>query len=56
MLSKKYYEEFARILGKNKASENMVDNFSDYFKYDNPLFDASRFKEAVKEAKLKEVI
>ncbi|MFQ6056681.1 MAG: hypothetical protein ACE5J3_11950 [Methanosarcinales archaeon] len=49
VLTKRHFEEFARILGKHKADEKMIQDFVDYFKVENPLFDTSRFRKAIKE-------
>jgi len=51
MLTKKYYKVFAEILGKHNASEEMLEDFIDFFKSDNPLFDETRFRLAVEKAR-----
>jgi len=59
MLTKKYYQVFAKILGESKTVEEATNKLIDFFAEDNPFFDVVRFRKAVEEAKakkLKEVI
>lgn len=56
-MSKKNYEEIAKIINKNTyvqsldgyqhlSKEEIIQELCDYFKIDNPNFNASKFKEA----------
>ena len=49
MMTKKNYIRIAEILNKHSKNLNMnlVNDLMDYFEEDNPLFDRSKFKEAV---------
>ena len=47
-MSKKNYIKFAEIFGRRKAKKETVDSTINYFKEDNPRFDETRFREAVK--------
>jgi hypothetical protein len=47
-----HYKEFARILGRHRADEKMINDFMEYFESDNPRFDKKRFLEAIAEEKL----
>lgn len=47
MLSKKYYINFANILGQSRSVGDVVTRISDYFKEDNPRFDRAKFESAV---------
>lgn len=51
MLSKKYYQDFADIMGSSKVKDDTVKRFADYFAGDNPMFDRDRFMKAVKKAR-----
>jgi hypothetical protein len=56
-LSKKHYEGFAKLFARHNAKAEMVEDFIDYFREDNPLFEGGRFWEAIKkEKKLKKVV
>lgn len=54
MLSKKYYEAFAKILAENNANENVVRELEDFFKNDNNKFDRLKFRSKIN--KLRQVI
>jgi len=43
MLSKKYYEVFAQILGQSTTKEEIVGKLCGYFAEDNPNFLGMRF-------------
>jgi len=49
MLSKKYYEVFAQILGQESTKEGITARLTDYFTEDNPNFMSKRFQDRVKE-------
>lgn len=46
MLHKKQYRKIAEILVFSNSKKDFIDNLIDFFKEDNPAFDAYRFKEA----------
>ena len=50
-MTKKHFESFAEILGKNWTKEgfsrNLLTGVCDYFEEQNPLFDRDRFLLAV---------
>jgi hypothetical protein len=50
-LSRKHFQAVAEILGKNNASGEMVEEFIDYFRTENPLFQGGKFWDAVRKAK-----
>jgi len=53
MLSRKYYREFAKIIGESKDKEEIIQRFEDLFAEDNPNFDRYVFRKAVSEAQAK---
>ena len=48
-MTKKHYIEIAKILGNNKASQQLILALSQYFKADNPRFDIERFIKFIKD-------
>ena len=42
-LSRKHYEQLARILGVNNASHNLITDISSFCKVDNRNFNKDRF-------------
>jgi hypothetical protein len=46
MLSKKYYEDIARILRGHKDINDLIYELATYFSVDNPRFDTERFLRA----------
>ena len=51
MLSKKYYEIFAYIMGISKTKKDLEKNFILFLKSDNKRFDKKRFIDAVNKHK-----
>ena len=47
MLTRRYFEVFAKILGETRANHRIIKQFIEFFEYDNPNFDEDRFREAV---------
>lgn len=47
MFAKRHYEVIARILGKNTASEDLVEAFIEVFEGDNYKFDPYKFWKAI---------
>ena len=52
MLSKKYYEEFAKMLSAFESKEKLVQDMINYFKWDKPNFNESKFREACEWTKM----
>lgn len=53
MLHRKYYREFAKIIGESKDKKEIIEKFEDFFAGDNPNFDRYVFRKAVSEAQAK---
>ena len=47
MLSRKYYNEIAKILKDCGSKEEITEELTQYFKEDNPNFSTSKFNNAV---------
>ena len=54
-LSKKHYEELAKILGENNASTNLINDISSFCKIDNRAFKSNTFIDRIKEIKSNEI-
>jgi hypothetical protein len=50
MLSKKYYNEFARIIRDSNDKDDMVLLMLSFFRNDNPRFNQEKFEAACMEA------
>ena len=50
-LSRKHYEELAKILGENNASLELIDDISSFCKIDNRAFKPNIFVDRIKEIK-----
>ena len=50
-LSRKHYEELAKILGVNNASSDLIDDISSFCKNDNRAFKPDTFLDRIKEVK-----
>ena len=50
-LSKKHYNRFVAILCKTGANKGLVEELIGYFKEDNPRFDSTRFREALRKCR-----
>lgn len=51
-MSKKHYNRFVAILCKTgKAQPDLVEELIDFFKEDNPAFDPTRFREALRKCR-----
>ena len=50
-LSRKHYEELAKILGVNNASSDLIDDISSFCKNDNRAFKPDTFFDRIKEVK-----
>ena len=50
-LSRKHYEELAKILGVNNASFQLIDDISSFCKNDNRAFKPNTFIDRIKEVK-----
>lgn len=46
-LTKKHFEDLARKLGEENASDNLISGIADFCGAHNPLFDRTRFIQAV---------
>lgn len=51
MLSRKYYNIIAKILGESENLDQVVRELADFMAYDNPSFDRSKFTHAIMRAK-----
>jgi hypothetical protein len=47
LLSKKHYRKIAQILGKEKATENLISAFVLFWKSDNYRFSEGKFRDAI---------
>ena len=47
MLTRKHFNEIARILKETNATEEQVNKFCEFFASENPRFDAVKFKEVI---------
>ena len=54
-LSRKHYEELAKILGKNNASTDLINDISSFCKIDNRAFKPNTFIDRIKEIKSNEM-
>ena len=50
-LSRKHYEELAKILGENNASTDLINDISSFCKIDNRAFKPNTFIDRIKEVK-----
>ena len=50
-LSKKHYEQLAKILGVNNASNELINDISSFCKIDNRAFKPNTFVDRIKEVK-----
>jgi hypothetical protein len=50
-LSRKHYEELAKILGENNASFQLIDDIISFCKIDNRAFKPNTFVDRIKEVK-----
>ena len=50
-LSRKHYEELAKILGENNASTDLINDISSFCKIDNRAFKTNTFIDRIKEVK-----
>ena len=50
-LSRKHYEELAKILGQNNASTDLINDISSFCKIDNRAFKPNTFIDRIKEVK-----
>ena len=50
-LSRKHYEELAKILGENNASTDLINYISSFCKIDNRAFKPNTFIDRIKEVK-----
>ena len=50
-LSRKHYEELAKILGENNASTVLINDISSFCKIDNRAFKPNTFIDRIKEVK-----
>ena len=48
-LSRKHYEELAKILGQNNASTDLINDISSFCKIDNRAFKPNTFIDRIKE-------
>ena len=48
-LSRKHYEELAKILGENNASTDLINDISSFCKIDNRAFKPNTFIDRIKE-------
>jgi hypothetical protein len=53
-LSRKHYEQLARILGVNNASHNLITDISSFCKIDNRNFNKERFLSKVETIRTRE--
>ena len=53
-LSRKHYEQLARILGVNNASHNLITDISSFCKIDNRNFNKERFLSKVETIRARE--
>jgi hypothetical protein len=51
ILTRMYFKKIAAILAKQKANENLVNAFAQFFKSDNSRFSEGKFKAAINEAR-----
>jgi hypothetical protein len=51
ILTRMYFKKIADILGKQDASENLVNAFAQFFKSDNPRFSEGKFRAAINKAR-----
>jgi len=49
-LTRVHFKEIAAILGRNHASQELVEDFTDFCYAQNDRFDAKRFREAIESA------
>jgi len=54
-LSRKHYEELAKILGENNASTDLINDISSFCKIDNRAFKLNTFIDRIKEVKSNEI-
>ena len=54
-LSRKHYEELAKILGQNNASTDLINDISSFCKIDNRAFKPNTFIDRIKEVKSNEI-
>ena len=54
-LSKKHYEELAKILGEHNASTDLINDISSFCKIDNRAFKSNTFIDRIKEIKSNEI-
>jgi hypothetical protein len=54
-LSRKHYEELAKILGENNASTELINDISSFCKIDNRAFKPNTFVDRIKEVKSVEI-
>ena len=54
-LSRKHYEELAKILGQNNASTDLINDISSFCKIDNRAFKPNTFIDRIKEIKSNEI-
>ena len=54
-LSRKHYEELAKILGENNASTDLINDISSFCKIDNRAFKTNTFIDRIKEVKSNEI-
>ena len=54
-LSRKHYEELAKILGVNNASLDLINDISSFCKIDNRAFKPNTFIDRIKEVKSNEI-
>ena len=50
-LSRKHFEELAKILGENNASTDLINDISSFCKIDNRAFKTNTFIDRIKEVK-----
>jgi len=50
-LSRKHYEELAKILGEHNASTDLINDISSFCKIDNRAFQPNTFIDRIKEVK-----
>ena len=50
-LSRKHYEQLAKILGENNASTDLINDISSFCKIDNRAFKPNTFIDRIKEVK-----
>jgi hypothetical protein len=56
MLSRKYYQQMAEVLGQTNASESTIQGFERMALADNSRFNPDRFRNAVEKARLNKVV